>query len=80
VVYEFDDWIKVKFKSKFEFNQLPVLEMEGQYFAQSNAILRMLAIKYGYYSQDYLKCWQIDSAVDFISDIVHIYGNQIVFQ
>lgn len=33
---------------------------------QGTAILRMLGIRHGYYSEDPMTCWAIDSMVDFI--------------
>ena len=45
---------------------------------QSSAILRMLAIRTGYYSDDPMTCWAIDSLVDFAEDMqgphVYMYG------
>ena len=40
---------------------------------QSNAILRMLAIRLGYYTTDPDVAYSIDSICDFIEDVVDIY-------
>lgn len=53
-----------------EFGQLPVLESEGKFYAQSFAILRFLGMKYGYYPQDPLEAWRVDSTLDAINDLL----------
>lgn len=40
---------------------------------QSNAILRMLGIRNGYYSEDPMIAYNIDSICDFIEDVVDIF-------
>ena len=40
---------------------------------QSNAILRMLAIRTGYYTTDPMVAYKIDSMCDFIEDVVDIF-------
>ena len=47
---------------------MPVYIEDGFKMCQSSAILRMLGIRHGYYSDDYLTCWRIDSLVDFMED------------
>jgi len=47
---------------------MPVWEEDGFKMAQSSAILRMLGIRNGYYSDDPMTCWAIDSLVDFLED------------
>ncbi len=51
-----------------EFSQLPVLEMEGRFYAQSTAALRLLGNKFGYYSADPYQAWEIDSMVEHALD------------
>ena len=48
---------------------MPVWEEDGFKLAQSSAIMRMLGIRHGYYSDDPLTCWAIDSLVDFMEDL-----------
>ena len=48
---------------------MPVWEEDGFKMCQSSAILRMLGIRNGYYSQDPMTCWAIDSLVDFAEDM-----------
>ena len=53
----------------FPLGSMPVWEEDGFKMCQSSAILRMLAIRTGYYSDDPLTCWAIDSLVDFAEDM-----------
>ena len=52
---------------------MPVWEEDGKVYPQSNAILRMLALRLGYYSEDHAICWEIDSMMDFCEDIFGKY-------
>ena len=47
---------------------MPVWEEDGICMPQSNAILRMLGIRLGYYTEDPMTAWAIDSILDFIED------------
>ena len=47
---------------------MPIWVEDGFKMAQSSAILRMLGVRHGYYSDDPLTCWKIDSLVDFMED------------
>ena len=53
----------------FPLGGLPDWEEDGTVMPQSNSILRMLAIRLGYYSEDPMTCWQIDSMMDFCEDL-----------
>ena len=46
----------------------PVWEEDGEVYCQSSCILRFLGIRLGYYSDDPMKIWAIDSIVDFMED------------
>jgi len=48
---------------------MPVWEEDGVKYVQSSSILRMLGIRLGYYSEDPMTCWAIDSIVDFCEDL-----------
>eukprot|EP00347_Sterkiella_histriomuscorum_P012595 403367965 len=55
---------------RFEFDQLPVIELDGEYFAQSLAILRMMGKFYGYFpSNDPRYACRIDEIVDLNYDV-----------
>jgi glutathione S-transferase len=70
VRYSFEDWGAThKHSGKFEFEQLPDLELDGHTYAQSQSILRLLGKKYGYYPEDALTGWKVDSILDANADI-----------
>ena len=48
---------------------MPVWEEDGFKMCQSSAILRMLGIRLGYYSDDPMICFAIDSIVDFMEGL-----------
>lgn len=48
---------------------MPVWEENGFKMCQSSAILRMLGVRHGYYSEDPMTCWAIDSLVDYMEDM-----------
>jgi glutathione S-transferase len=56
-------------KGELEFGQLPSVEIDGKHYSQTNAIVRMLGIKYGFYSTDADECWKIDSTLDAMNDL-----------
>jgi glutathione S-transferase len=80
VEYTFEEWSKLKHSGKFEFNQLPALELDGQILSQSSAILRYLAVKHNMYSSDPMTCWKIDSAFEATCDIANFYGQKIIWE
>jgi len=46
-----------------------VIEHNGKFFAQTNAILRFLGTKHGYYPVDPIEAWKADSIIDSLGDI-----------
>ena len=54
--------------SPLPLGSLPVWEEDGMTIAQSNAILRMLGMRTGMYSQDAKIMWEIDSLLDFMEE------------
>ncbi|KAJ8676300.1 hypothetical protein QAD02_012087 [Eretmocerus hayati] len=56
-------------KKTMPYGQLPVLEVNGQYVAQSNAIARYLARKYNLVGQDEWQAMQCDVLVDSLGDL-----------
>ena len=58
-----------KESGNLEFGQLPVLESDGKFYAQSHATLRFLGAKYGYYPADPFLAYQADSIIDSIGDL-----------
>ena len=72
VRYSFEEWGSTHKKSgKFEFEQLPDLELDGHMYAQSQAILRLLGKRYGYYPENPIAAWQVDSTLDANADITN---------
>lgn len=57
-----------------EFKQVPVLEVDGKYYAQSHAILRLLGRKFNYYPTDALQAYLVDSLLDSFKDVGSAYG------
>ena len=47
---------------------MPVWVEDGFKMVQSSAILRMLGVRHGYYADDPMTAWKIDSLVDFMED------------
>ena len=64
-------------KPKFEFGQIPVLEVthpdgKVKLYAQTLSILRYLSIRYGYYPADNAEvAWTIDSSLDSVYDLIN---------
>ena len=66
----FQEFDQMKKEGRFEFGQLPALVWpDGTYYSQSQAILRALGIRYGYYPSDIVERYQVDSTLDAIQDI-----------
>ena len=53
-------------KASGELSSLPAWIEDGFTTTQSNAILRSLAIRLGYYHEDPMITWNIDSLMDYI--------------
>ncbi|VDM84498.1 unnamed protein product [Strongylus vulgaris] len=69
--YKFDEWHQ--HKSEMPFGQMPVLEIDGQKLAQSYAIARFLAKKFGLVP----KCPFEEALVDSIMDQFKDFQNEI---
>lgn len=64
-----EDLAKYKAEGKFEFGQVPAVEIDGKTYAQSTSILRLLGKQHGYYSEDPITAWRIDSTLNAILDL-----------
>jgi len=74
VRYTQDTWKDAKASGKFEFGQIPAVELpNGQVYAQSNSILRYIGRKFGFYSEDPYTAWRMDSTLDSVSDIQNAF-------
>lgn len=49
---------------------MPLWDEDGFVVCQSNAVLRVLGIRHGYYTEDPMIAYNIDSLVDFQEDII----------
>ena len=82
VKFEFPEFktLKEEKGDKFEFGQVPVLELaDGTTFAQSHSILRLLAKMYGpYYPEDPVQAWRVDSALDAGRDVQEKFWDVIM--
>ena len=65
-----------KESGRFPLGSMPVWEEDGVISCQSNAILRFLAIRLGYYTSDAQIAWNIDSILDYTEDL---YGKFVGF-
>ena len=55
--------------SSLPLGSVPIWEEDGFIQAQSSSILRMLGARLGYYHDDPMICWRIDSLIDFVEDL-----------
>ena len=65
----FEQFGQLKPTGVFPLGSMPVWEEDGFKTVQSNAILRMLAIRLGYYPEDPILAWNCDSLMDFMEDM-----------
>ena len=73
VNYTIESLPDAKNSGNLEFGQLPVLEHDGKFFSQSNAILRALGKIYGYYPEDPFTAYRVDSTIDLVGDLLTQY-------
>ena len=64
---EGEEWVKLKQSGTLRNGQLPVLFVGDKCLNESAAILRYLGRKYGYYPQEPMDAWLVDSTIDFVS-------------
>ena len=61
------EWMEKK--HNFQFNQIPILEIDGKQLSQSISLARYIAKLYGQYPTDPLEIYQIESIIDFFRDM-----------
>ena len=68
--YSREDWLnKHKTFGKFEFEKLPMLEIDGHKLVQSRCIERYLCQKFGLYPTDIIQIYQVESLAALKEDI-----------
>jgi glutathione S-transferase len=65
---EFEDWPALKKSGRFPTENLPLLEIDGEVYTQSVAILRYLGTEFGLTVDDALQRLRLDQILDTISD------------
>jgi glutathione S-transferase len=63
-----------KMRQEMLFNALPVLEIDGAAFTQSNAICRYIGKMAGLYPLDHLQALYCDETLDAVEDLSHHIG------
>ena len=71
-------WGEMKAAGVSEFGGLPIWTEDGRSMGQCNAVLTFLGRRHGYYSDDPMIAYNIDSLLDFIEDIIEKYGKYIL--
>ena len=66
----FEEFGPRKAAGEFNNGQVPVWIENGKQYNESNAILRLLGKRYGYYPTDPEEAYHADNIVDFCSDLV----------
>ena len=62
-----DSWKELKEDTdKCKFGQVPLLEKDGKYYAQTGAILRYLGGAHGYYPEDVELRFKVDELTDLL--------------
>ena len=67
--YTQESWATAKATGNFEFGQLPAIEKDGVFYSQSFSLLRFIGKKHGFYPEDPLAAWKVDSALDSLNDL-----------
>ncbi|XP_046575233.1 glutathione S-transferase-like [Haliotis rubra] len=64
-------------KPKTPLGQLPVLEIDGKFYPQSNAIYRYLAKIFGFYGNGDLEALEMDQVLGVVMDIYMTYARTV---
>lgn len=64
-----DEWKEAVKSGKYTWDKMPVLEVDGKMIAQSRAIERHLAQKFGLYGENEIDQLEIDSVTEQINDL-----------
>ena len=69
-----EEWTSIKLSGDFEFDQMPMLEIDGHKLVQTRSIERYVAQKNGLYPSDPYHVYLVESLLDLKDDLI----NQIV--
>ena len=72
----FDDW--PAFKPETPMGSMPIWEEDGFQMVNAKAILRMLGIRLGYYTEDPNVAYKIDSLVEYLDGLADIHSGYIL--
>ena len=73
-----NDWPAYKAENELPNGQVPVWVQNGEMFAESLAILRLVGKQFGYYPAEYDEQWQADALTDYVNDFIKTFV-EIVF-
>mmetsp|Transcript_674 Transcript_674/g.1213 ORF Transcript_674/g.1213 Transcript_674/m.1213 type:complete len:393 (+) Transcript_674:28-1206(+) len=76
--YTMEEWPAKK--ASFEFGKVPALEIDGEVLVTAISIGRYLAMKFKLYPEDPDQIYQVESLIDFISDIANFFDNLFFVQ
>jgi glutathione S-transferase len=65
-----DQWPTMKFDPKFEYGQLPVLEVKGHTISQSSAILYFLGMQFKCIPSDPMDEYEMNNVICAVNDII----------
>ncbi|CAG7732834.1 unnamed protein product [Allacma fusca] len=66
---EREDWPALKKSGRFPSENMPLLEIDGEVFTQSSAILRYLGNKFGLTVDDEIQRLRLDQVIDITTDV-----------
>lgn len=75
---DLSDWDNLIARGFSEFDDLPVLEIDGLKMVEYNAIYRYLAKKYGLYPDSTIEAYLIDSLLEFKNEIYSEYSQYVL--
>jgi glutathione S-transferase len=70
-VVTFEQWPAEKVSGRFEFRQMPMLEIDGHSLVTSQAIERYVAVKYGLYPEDAYQAYLVESIIELKNEQVN---------
>mmetsp|Transcript_23863 Transcript_23863/g.18215 ORF Transcript_23863/g.18215 Transcript_23863/m.18215 type:complete len:210 (-) Transcript_23863:77-706(-) len=59
---------KMAAEGQLEFDKVPAIEKDGKFYCETKAMLRFMGKKHGYYPEDPMAAWRVDSIMDALDD------------